>query len=83
VHASPDIAIPDNSYDVRGIRISTVGGYRRYGRVRIVPKGGQGDNALGLVRRRNGAWKLVNLGTSGVGCNLPAAVQRDLRIDDC
>jgi hypothetical protein len=75
--------VPDGDYDVKGIRISTVSTRgRRYGRVRLAPHPGvMTDGAYGVVRRVGGRWRLIDLGTSGVGCNTaPPAVRRDLKL---
>lgn len=77
-------ALPRGSFDVTRIRISTVRTPGRlYGRVRIVTHpAAQSDLPTGIVRRLRGHWRLINLGTSGVGCGLPARVRTDLGVAD-
>jgi hypothetical protein len=41
------------------------------------------DPTIGLFKRRHGNWKLVSVGTSGVGCSNPKApksVRKDLKL---
>jgi hypothetical protein len=73
--------VDDDRYDVRHIVLSdarTPG--RLYGRIALVPHDQRLDGALGIVRRYHRHWRLIELGTADVGCRLPRAVIRDLRI---
>jgi hypothetical protein len=75
-------AVSDDRYDVRHIALSDVRTPGRlYGRIVIVPHDNRLDGATGVVRRFHGHWRLIDLGTAGVGCRLPRAVRRDLRLD--
>ena len=74
-------AVDDSRYDVRHIVLSDVSTPGRlYGRIVIVPHDNRLDEATGIVRRFHGHWRLVDLGTAEVGCWLPRAVRRDLRL---
>jgi hypothetical protein len=69
---------------VSAIRVSTVSTPgRRYARVKVAGKpAGSVDTATGVVRRLRGHWRLIDLGTAGVGCNtLSARVRADLKLD--
>jgi hypothetical protein len=69
---------------VSNIRVSTVSTPgRRYARVKVAGKpAGSVDTATGVVRRLRGHWRLIDLGTAGVGCNtLSARVRADLKLD--
>ena len=74
--------VPDRDYDVRRVRISTVPTPGlRYAAVRLVPRPGvMRDGADGALRRKRGHWRLINLGTSSVGCVLPRKVRADLKL---
>jgi hypothetical protein len=73
--------VADDRYDVRHIILSTVRTPGRlYGRIVLVPHDQSLDGATGIVRRFHRHWRLIDLGTAGVGCKLPAAVRRDLRL---
>ncbi|MEA2217679.1 MAG: hypothetical protein QOJ35_305 [Solirubrobacteraceae bacterium] len=74
--------VDDANFDVRRIRISTVPTPGlRYAAVKLVPRPGvQADGADGALRRKRGHWRLINLGTSSVGCILPRSVRRDLKL---
>jgi hypothetical protein len=75
-------AVADDRYDVRHIVLSDVRTPGRlYGRIVIVPHDNRLDGATGIVRRFHGHWRLIDLGTAEVGCRLPRAVRRDLRLD--
>jgi hypothetical protein len=75
-------AVADERYDVRHVVLSDVRTPgRSYGRIVIVPHDNRLDGATGIVRRFHGHWRLIDIGTAGVGCRLPRAVRRDLRLD--
>jgi hypothetical protein len=65
------------------VRISTAGPWAK---ANVVPTGTYSDPfnpAKGLFKRKHGTWKLVNVGTSGVGCShprAPKAVRTDLKL---
>jgi len=82
---SQELAPLKARFDVRGVRISTVRTpLVRWGRASIVPKPGmQLDGATVIVGRFGRSWRLVDLGTSGVGCWLERRVRQDLNIHDC
>jgi len=70
--------------DVSGTRVSTVSTPgRRYARVKVSGRpAGSVDTATGIVRRLRGHWRLIDLGTAGVGCRTaPAHVRADLELD--
>jgi hypothetical protein len=85
IESSEETAAVRGRFDVRALQISTVRTPSvRWGRARIVPKPGvQADGATVIVGRFGRAWKVVDLGTGGVGCWLEARVRRDLRIVGC
>ncbi|MHB8659312.1 MAG: hypothetical protein ACYC91_15435 [Solirubrobacteraceae bacterium] len=65
-------------YRVENVRVSTRGPYAR---ARTVPRNRalyQGQ--LVILRDQRGRWRVTDFGTAGVGCGLPRAVQRDLRV---
>jgi hypothetical protein len=73
--------VDDDRYDVRHVVLSDVRTPGRlYDRIALVPHDDRLDGALGIVRRLHGHWRLIELGTAEVGCRLPRAVRRDLRI---
>jgi len=61
------------------VRVSTVNS--RYALATAGAKRGYEDvvqGALFTLRRRSGAWKVLDAGSTGMGCALPARVARDL-----
>jgi hypothetical protein len=78
VYRSPlTSALPDSSYRVGGIRISTRGPWAR---ARVIPRRPTVQGAVGVLRRtaRRG-WRLRQIGSADVGCGIaPVAVLRDL-----
>jgi hypothetical protein len=77
------VELPKGSFAVNGVRVSTVATPgRRYARLNVVRKPADaGDRATGVVRRLRGHWRLIDLGTSGVGCRtVPARVRADLKL---
>ena len=48
----------------------------------VLPIAGDGkDRALGVARKVHGRWRIVTVGSAGVGCGLPPAVAADLHLD--
>lgn len=76
LHSSPATRAV-HCFHVRRIVIATGG---RWARANTVPcNRRQFDSALAVLQRRNGAWRVRDLGTAGVGCTVaPATVRRDL-----
>jgi hypothetical protein len=78
VYRSPlTSALPDSSYRVGGIRISTRGPWAR---ASVVPKKPTVQGGVGVLRKtaRRG-WRLRQIGSADVGCGIvPVAVLKDL-----
>lgn len=61
------------------ILISTKGPWAKLRLVLPVQEGAK-DRALGVAHKISGRWKIVTVGSAGVGCGLPAAVASDLHL---
>ena len=62
------------------ILISTKGPWAKL-RLVLPISGGTKDRALSLAHKINGQWRIVTVGSAGVGCGLPPAVASDLHLD--
>ena len=75
--------IRQGHFTLKKVRISTKGPWAK---AAIIGGGTYSDPfnpTVGLFKRRHGSWKLVNAGTSGVGCSHPKApksVRKDLKL---
>jgi hypothetical protein len=81
-HSSTTSSVPDSHYDVKRIRMATVA--HGWARAELVPRPkyrASAQGATALLRKTNGRWRVRNLGTAGLGCNIPRAVATDLRLD--
>jgi hypothetical protein len=64
-------------FRTRKIVVSTAGPWAR---ATLVPCAHQTDNAVAVFERRQGRWSMRRYGTSRVGCIVPGAVRRDLKL---
>jgi len=65
-------------FHVREVVVSTVGPWAR---ARVVRCSGQGDNALTVLERQHGRWRVRDIGTAGTGCTVaPRRVRHDLHL---
>lgn len=73
--------VPGSEYNVVDIRISTAA--RGWAKAGVVGKRGYVNRvqSAGVVLRfKAGHWRLRTIGGAGLGCGVPRAVARDLRI---
>lgn len=78
IHHDREVGI-SSDYRVVDIRVSSRGPYARAGTVprnRSISYQGQ----LVVLRHSHGRWRVIEFGSAGVGCLLPPAVQRDLKV---
>jgi hypothetical protein len=77
-HHHNGIAHP-NRVHVPKILISTKGPWAKLRLVLRLP-GGKKDIAFAVAHKTNGRWKIVSVGSAGLGCGLPTRVARDLHL---
>jgi hypothetical protein len=66
------------------VRVGTVD--QRYARAEIPPIPNEAEGALFVLRRPSSTstvWRVLNYGTSSVGCGVPLRVRVDLWLDNC
>jgi len=79
----PSKSVRKGHFKLRGARISTKGPWAK---ASVIGGGTYSDPfnpVVGLFKHRHGHWKLVALGTSGVGCahpRAPKSVRKDLKL---
>jgi hypothetical protein len=77
-HHHNGIAHP-NRVHVPKILISTKGPWAKLRLVLRLP-GGNKDIGFAVARKPNRRWKIVRVGSAGLGCGIPIRVARDLHL---
>jgi hypothetical protein len=83
-HSRLTSGVPDREYRVTGIRVATVA--KGWSTAQLVGKGRYADRVQttsAVLRRTSGHWRVRAVGGAGLGCGVPRAVARDLRLGRC
>jgi hypothetical protein len=83
-HSRLTSGVPDREYRVSGIRVATVAA--GWSTAQLSGKGRYADRVQTVstvLRRRGGHWRVRAIGGAGLGCHVPRAVARDLRLGRC
>ena len=77
-HSRLTSAVPDYEYAVRGVRVSTVGPYAKGKTVGVAQYKNRVQPAFVLLKRKQGHWRLIDIGGELSCRDASAAVFRDL-----
>jgi len=82
-NSSQTNSYPDRGYNVTDIFVSTHPKGWAKATVKAKPGFKKIQTVTAVLHFKGGKWKVAELGGSGLGCNVPAAVSNDLKLGGC